>query len=77
VKIPNSRVLNTENIHKLWREAASKMSLEYGVYVDFKWEYSGDLTDPKTEERIYFEVASHQFESLRDLRKALRNKIFL
>jgi hypothetical protein len=76
MKIPKTRrQINTEPIFSLWRETARKMSLEYGIYIDIGFRYLGDVIEGA--EEIYFEVGEHKFGSLRDLRKALRNKSFL
>ena len=57
-------------------DAADKYSPEYGVFILVRGEYLNDEKDISKMTRIYFMVMEHEFESIRDLRKALRLKAF-
>ncbi len=56
-----------------WRSAASQIELEYGVWVEVQIEENSSTSLT----RIYFIAMDHEFESVRDLRKALDNKAFM
>jgi hypothetical protein len=64
-----------------FHNAALEMTVEYGVYVKVVAKWDGNVSDHQKEfvpiNEIVFEVMGHQFDSLRDLRKALENKTFL
>lgn len=55
-----------------WNAAAAQVSIEYGIMVETYYESEGMLLT-----RIFFQVMGHQFDSLRDLKKALENKAFI
>jgi len=55
-----------------WRAAAATLELEFGVWIEVDTEY-----DINYMTRIYFRVMDHEFESVRDLKKALENKALL
>lgn len=78
MKIPKSEhVYHNSNTAKRlfndWRAAAAQIEMEYGVWVAVKTEE--DTNTIVT--RIYFLAMEHEFESLRDLKKALENKAFM
>ena len=78
MKIPDSfhtygreEYLNT--LVKTWEAAAIRLSIEHGVCIktERKWNVDGFLQE------LVYEVGNHTFGSLKELRKALRNKAFL
>jgi hypothetical protein len=60
---------------KVWEDAAIQVGLDTGVHVLVKIDYwagsGGDI------QRIYFQVMDHEFESEKELRRALALKAFL
>jgi len=76
MKIPENLVDKDDclRIYKLWRDAADKLSLETGIFIQVKQQY--DRQYPVFN-RIYFVVDGHEFENLTDLKKAVSNKAFL
>ena len=72
----NGHFIETNYILDFWNSAAVKISMEYGVYVKVVHRYFDDiLVNP--DEEICFSVGGREFGSLRDLRRALKNKAFL
>ena len=59
-------------IRNTWTSMASKLSMEYGIYI-FVWkeEENGFLTE------YNFKIDDHYFGSLKELRKVLRLKSFM
>lgn len=55
-----------------WGDAARQIELEYGVWIEVKTEDDNNVLS-----RIYFKVMEHEFENLRDLKKALEMKAFI
>ena len=72
-------------VYERWVQVAHQISMEYGVMVQVKVEYNNppdlSLPDPWGDNlkptRIYFKVDMHEFEGLKDLKKALDNKAFM
>ena len=59
---------------KIWQETAAKLSMQHGIYIVVNIFYIGTSNFIK---EIVFEVGTHQFNSLKELRAALKNKAFL
>jgi len=77
MKIPYSIYITSNNpIWKGWEAAATKLAVEYGVYIEAV-KASPSIADADEGQHLYFQVGETKFESLRDLRRALRNKAFL
>jgi len=75
MKIPDNKIVhNLDDRFKLWKHTAHKYSMEYGVFIDVEIWYR-DNTTSVTE--VNFIVEDHKFSSLKELRKALKNKSFL
>ena len=78
MKIPSkSHIYHNSNIAKRlfidWRNAAAQMELEYGIWIEVETE-----EDAQTAlSRIYFKVMEHEFDNLKDLKKALELKAFI
>lgn len=75
---PDTEDLDEDDYQKIgnaWENTAIKMSIEYGVFVRALC----DLESNKlfVIKRIWFQVGSHEFESLKELRRALRNPALL
>ena len=67
----------SDRIEKEWSEASRQIGLEHGVFVEVKKEYRGGTVFDDVLSRIYFKVGEHEFESLRELKRACRLKAFL
>jgi hypothetical protein len=74
MNIPKHIHLSSKDFQN-WREKAQEMSLEYGIFVELVYTNRNNQT-PELES-IQFKVMGHTFDSLKDLRKALDNKVFL
>jgi hypothetical protein len=57
----------------LWRQTADKLSMIYGIQITVETDYGGGVA-PKG---IFFRIDDKEFESLKDLRKALKMKAFI
>lgn len=88
MKIPLNYFLgyNTSEFDKvfnLWDQHAKKLSLEHGILIDVRLEAKGILVglfshvDVCEVTRIFFKIEDLEFDSLNDLKKALKNKAFL
>lgn len=75
MKIPRKYPISSEAI-LLWRQTAARIGLRENVYVWVGLE-RWDVSDTGPISRIYFQIDEHQFETLTDLKKAIRLKAFL
>jgi hypothetical protein len=77
MKIPSGTYISSSHpIWLAWQAAATKLAIEYGIWIEpiKQGASSANLDDGQS---LYFQIGDKQFESLRDLRKALKNKAFL
>jgi hypothetical protein len=73
MKFPKGTHITTNNLlYQRWCAAALDMTVEYGIQVEAKCQFGGNEY-----QSLYFEVDGHRFECLKDLRRALENKVFL
>lgn len=80
MKIPKrAQTEEREKIKDAFKNAATKYSLEYGIFIQVCGDYYKDVTtkDISSLSEIFFYLDGHAFHSLKELRKALRNKAFL
>lgn len=73
MRIPDGK-WTTQFMPANWTNAADKMGMEYGIFISVGCERS---VVTKNITRVYFKVEDHEFDSLRELRKVLRMKVFL
>ena len=66
-----------EQIVADFRVASRKYTAEYGIYIATLVIFRGSKKIDSEAERVYFSVMEHEFEGIRDLRKALRLKAFI
>lgn len=60
-----------------WYNAAQTLSLQHGIFIEVLMDCTPNSSVLSTKvTRIYFKAMGHEFESLRDLKKGLRNKAF-
>ena len=72
MNIPRDVILNAYALTTdTWIETAIKLSMYYGVPIVVK------TTPGAFYDRIFFKVMDHEFDNLKDLKVALRNKAFL
>jgi hypothetical protein len=79
MKIPQNIYVSEESRDVvIWAETAAKLSMEYGIFVQVE---AKKVSSPNScfafVEEIWFQVGERRFDSLRELRKALRNRAFL
>lgn len=67
---------STEYEHLIadFKQVARQLQVEHGVFIDVCSEY---CEDGVIVTRVYFKVMDHEFETGRELRKALENKAFV
>lgn len=62
----------------LWYEAADKLSMQYGMAIRVEADYNNQGSEKfQKVSRLTFKVEGHIFDSITDLKKAIRNKAFL
>jgi hypothetical protein len=82
MKIPDNEIASIE-WRNAWEVAAAQISMETGIFVSIKSEYGTQSLSGFTSTnysklaRICFVLDGHEFETLKDLRKAIANKAFL
>jgi hypothetical protein len=74
MNVPNGKYVSRAEVD-FWDDAAKRMRLQYGIYVEAGYEYLSYSSSLVT--RIYFKLGEREFECLNDLETALRNKAFL
>ena len=67
----------SDRIEEAWAEAARQVALDFGVYIEVKKEWTDGSVFDSHIAHIYFKVGEHEFEGLRELKRALRLKAFL
>ena len=80
MKISDTQYLGlkeSDRIETEWMTSARQVGLEYGIFVEVKKDWRGINTYDTVLSRIYFKVGEHEFEGLRELKRALRLKAFL
>ncbi len=75
MKVPKGLWIGSNSkYYEKWNEEGIRLSVEYGVFVETE---INNLNDPTIHQEIYYKVGDHRFDSLKDLKKALRNRAFL
>lgn len=73
MKIPKDTFL-IDTVKLLWHETASRLSMEYGIFIDVKYKHGSSIF---IIEEIVFEIEGKEFGSLKQLEKALENSALL
>lgn len=69
---------NKNHICEAYEQAAIKYGMEHGILIEVRYRYDDSYTHDKYSlTGVYFYVNNHEFEGLKDLRTALRNKAFM
>jgi hypothetical protein len=83
MKIPNDWFLidtyagTGREIVDTWQRTAIQLSMKTGIFVAAYAKYRDDVINGKCIDEIVFECMGHEFGNLKDLRMAIKNKIFL
>ena len=76
MRVPEGKQVNTA-MWSAWQAVAARLSLKYNIFIGVNCDKNTDKLGNFIEERIYFIVDDHKFDSLADLQRALKLKAFL
>jgi hypothetical protein len=76
MKIPDDVDVYIVHIESVWSQAAIRLSMEFGVYIEVDIQRRDVYGDGRIDS-IGFKAMGHYFEGEKDLRTALNNKAFL
>ena len=74
MKFPKGTTITANSpLYQKWCAVALDATVEYGIEIEtnLHWDEVNDI------QSLYFEIDGHQFECLKDLRRALELKTFL
>jgi len=76
MKIPEG-LSTTSAMWDLWHATAARLSLKHNIYIEVVRASAADTLGNVRQVAIYFKIDGHKFDSLKDLKSALKLKAFL
>jgi len=74
MKIPVEEHINTKSsLYREWLRAGHRATIKYGIYCS-TWYLRNDN---EIIYEIWYQIGEHRFDSLKDLKTAMKNKAFL